>query len=249
MYKKIKNPKTGNYLNINSKIGKSILKKYLGIFIKNYSGGRPDGIREGIHSDNGAQYTFNYYKTIEDANSDNLIGEIADLGELPEEAWFTNNDGILYKVIEYQGNIDRMICRRLGEQDKLFYLDPFLLKVKYWGYMDNVPPLYKNEKEMRMDDEDDPFDFMESDEDLQYLNENIGTELNIGSLPLKSWITYQDHLLQIIHYDNFGIFDLQTGNKGILCHPYQSEIFEYIDSTDDAIYWGDINNVPLEFKI
>ena len=36
-----------------------------------------------------------------------------------------------------------MICRRLAEQDKVFYLDPFLLKVKYWGYMDNVQIEFK----------------------------------------------------------------------------------------------------------
>ena len=108
MYKKIVNPKTNRSVNINSKLGKQIIMNYY----KNLVGGGPTGKREGNLPDDDGTYTFDYYKTIEEADQDNLVGKVTDLGELPEEAWFTNNDGILYQVIEYQGNIDKMICRK-----------------------------------------------------------------------------------------------------------------------------------------
>lgn len=249
MYNKIVNPKTNRPVNIDSKLGKQIIMNYYKNLIGGIPGPGPTGVREGNLPDNDGTYTFDYYKTIEEANLDNLVGEVTDLGKLPEEAWFTNNDGILYQVIEYQGNIDKMICRKLGETEKLYELEPFFISIKYWGYMESVPPMYKRETEMRMDDVDDPFDFLQSDEDMEYLGNNIGNELNIGELPLGSWITYKDKLLQLTHYDTFGVLNSTTGNKGFYCKQYSTDVYEVIDSTDDAIYWGDINNVPEEHKI
>lgn len=248
MYNKIVNPKTNRSVNVNSKLGKQIIINYY----KNLVGGRPTGIREGIHHNIGNTYTFEYYKTIEEANNNNLVGKVTELGKLPEEAWFTNNDGILYKVLEYQGNIDKLICRKLGDEEgKLYKLEPFFIPIKYWGYMESVPPMYKRETEMRMDDQDSPFDFLslDDDEDREYLTENIGNELNIGELPLKSWITYKNMLLQLTHYDTFGVMNTYTGNKAFYCKHYLTDAVEIIDSTDDAIYWGDINNVPSEYKV
>jgi len=249
MYKNIINPKNGKLVDINSTLGKKILKKYLNLLLEHYIGGSgPRGIRRAFDEDNDETYQFNHYNTIDEADNEDLIGKVIELGELPADAWFTYADGIIYKVIEYNGKIDKMICKKLGE-DILYELDPFLVPVKYWGDMQNVPAIFKSGEEIRLGEDDEPFDFFK-EADSESLRENIGKELNIGELPLKSWISYKNKLLQILHYDNFGKLHPITGNKGMYCYKYGTnpDLLERIDPTDDATYWGPINNVPSELK-
>lgn len=249
MYKNIINPKNGKLVDINSTLGKKILKKYLDLLLGHYTGGSEPGLRTAFEENNDKYYQFDHYITIEDADNDNKIGKVLDLGDLPLGAWFTYADGIIYKVIKYNGKIDKMICQKIGEEDKEYELDPFLLPVKYWGNIQNVPPIFKSGKEIRLDEDDEPIEFY-PDNDSDILRQNIGKEINIGELPLKSWISYNNKLLQILHYDNFGELHPITRNKGMYCYKYgtNSDLLERIDSTDNAIYWGYFNNVPSELK-
>ena len=132
MWNKIVNPETGRKVNVNGKIGKKVLKNYL----NNINGGavKEDEIRLDEDGE-----SFEFYKSIEEADSENSPGSEFNLGEMPLGAWFTH-EGLLVKFIRFNNGGDGRVDTILGKDihGNTYLFDPSDDAI-YWGKWENVP--------------------------------------------------------------------------------------------------------------
>lgn len=86
-------------------------------------------------------------------------------------------------------------------------------------------------EEVRLDD-GEPFEFYQTIEEVP--TTYIGEEWNVGEMPLGAWVTYRNKLYRLDKYDNNTGRFIVSNNYGV----------NSIDATDNAIYWGEWENVP-----
>ena len=128
---KIVNPKTNRQVYLGSKLGRSILQKYLDHQHETVGGAIEEP--EEVRLDEGDPISF--FHTIEEADEAGMRGSEFCVGEMPVGAWFTY-DNQLNQIVRFDNDNGVIIAK---DQDNTQLLIDASDNATYWGRWENRP--------------------------------------------------------------------------------------------------------------